>query len=419
MKTTRQKITVLFTVLAIAFTACKNDIVEPDENKRTNDEVVVSKDNGKGRFDNKPFEWNYTFMPFLSPSEIFIGTLSLPMDTLLSGTTLRSGRSGRSSGSDRGSSAGKNEGGAFGYESGLIVRNPTGVYVGAVYPFSSIESGLFDKEVVNLEKNPVRMLFKFPMDFRFQMSNTKDEREYSEGLEMALGSDKYRDHVASLNEGSMEEVGYSITEYSALSDVEKAFGANVKLGSMFTSKIQLNSKKVNINGRLLAYLVGKNFKVSMVTPANGFFVNEDNNKRDNLAYLRSISYGKLAFVSIESSYSYEEVKEAFETAIKYKFVDGDANYDQKTKEIFASSKITIMAIGDNTKESFYMNNPENLKEIFTTSYTKFAYGKPVFVELNKVIDGSAFIPGQENNSSSDGRTSGSGSGDRTGSSGGR
>lgn len=78
-----------------------------------------------------------------------------------------------------------------------------------------------------------------------------------------------------------------------------------------------------------------------------------------------------------------------------------------------------MAIGDNTKESFYMNNPENLKEIFTTSYTKFAYGKPVFVELNKVIDGSAFIPGQENNSSSDGRTSGSGSGDRTGSSGGR
>ena len=422
MKQTKQKITILFAVLTLIFTACEKDIIEPDVNRRTTNGGVVSGNEAKGRFDNKPFVWDYTVMPFLSPNEIFIGTLTLPKDGV-SQNAFRSRRSdggrsdsGRSSGTDRGSNGdrggsrdrGGNTTNTTEYEAGLIVQNPTGVYVGAVYPLSSIESGLFDKEVVSLPKNPVRMLFKFPMDYRFQMSNTKDEWEYSEGLEQALSSDKYRDHVSSLNEGSKEEVGYSITEYSALSDVEKAFGANVKLGSIFSSKIQLNSKTVNVRGRMLAYLVGKNFKVSMVTPSNGFYVNEADNKRGDLAYLRALSYGKLAFVSIESSYSYEEVKKAFEVGVKYKFIDVGANYDEKTKNIFASSRITIMAIGDNTKETFYMNSPENLKDIFNTSYTKFAYGKPIFVELNKVIDGSTFIPG-----------GGRSSGDRGGDSGGR
>ncbi|MDO5664086.1 MAG: hypothetical protein Q4G63_02365 [Bacteroidia bacterium] len=380
--------------MAVTFSACEKEGLESDINQKTPQKKTTLTE--KGRFDNKPFEWDYTCMPFLLPNEVFIGTLSFPHDIAPQQTT-RSGenRSGRSSGSHRTSSG--NRGGTTTntseYEAGLIVQNPTGVYVGAVYPFSSIESGLFDKEVVNLKKNPIRMLFKFPMDYRFQMTNTKDEWEYSEGLEQALNSDKYRDHVSSLNEGSKEEVGYSITEYSSLSDVEKAFGANVKLGSIFTSKIQLNSKNVNAKGRMLAYLVGKNFKVSMVTPPNGFFVNESDNKRDNLTYLRALSYGKLAFVSIESSYSYEEVKKAFEVGIKYKFIDAGANYDEKTKNIFASSRITIMAIGDNTKETFYMNSAENLSSIFSTSYTKFAYGKPIFVEMNKVFDGSAFIPG--------------------------
>lgn len=366
MTKAKQKNIVYLALLIAVFSACENDIIEPSVSRRTIHKEVVLEE--KGRFDNKPFEWDYTFMPFLSPNVIFIGTLSFPADTVPP-SILRSKE-----------------------KAGLKVQNSTGIYVGAVYPFSSIESGLFDKEIVSLEKNPIRMLFKFPMDYRFQMVDTKDKQEYLGGLGQALDSDKYRDHVSSLNEGARLEVGYSITEYSALSDVEKAFGANPELGSVFASKIQSNSKTVNVNGRMLAYLVGKNFKVSMVTPTNGFFVNEEDNKRDNLAYLRALSYGKLAFVSIESSYSYEEVKKAFEVGVKYKFIDAGANYDQKTKDVFAGSRITIMAIGDNTKETFYMNSTENLKEIFHTSYTKLAYGKPIFVEMNKVVDGGAFIP---------------------------
>lgn len=345
MNQTKQSIAILFSILALVFTACEKETLEPDTKTTSG---TTTPQTG-GRFDNKLFEWDYSFMPFLSPNETFVGTVTLP-------------------------------------------QNNSGFYVGAVYPFPAIESGLFDKDVVNIEKNPVRMLFKFPMDYRHQMSNTKDESEYSKVLELALNSDKYRDHVISLNEGNKEETGYNITEYASLSDVEKAFGANVKSGTVFASKIQQNSKAVNVKGRMLACVVGRNFKVSMVTPSSGFFANESDNQRDNLAYVRALSYGKLAFISIESSYSYEEVKEAFEAGIKYKFIGAGAGYDEKTKNVFADSRITIMVTEDSTKETFYINSTESLKDVFNTSYTKSAYGKPIFVELVKVIDGGAFIP---------------------------
>lgn len=359
----------------------------------------------EGRFDHTPFQWDYTYMPFLAPGEFFIGNINGVGVNQESAFHPLETRGGRSSGPHRDSSGGRNSGETPQNESGVIVQNPTGVYIGSVYPITSIDSGLFDKEVTNLKKNPVRMLFRFPTDFRYQMTDYKDEWEYSEALEKALNSKNYEDHVTSLSEGGKQETGYSITEYTSLKDIEKAFGANVKMGSVFSGEVAINSKNVNVQGRMLAYLVGRNFKVAMVSPANGFFEDANNNKRTDLAYVRSMSYGKLAFVSIESEYSYNEIKKAFEAGLKYKFVDANMKYDEHVKDVFAKSRITIMSIGDNSTESFYTNTTAVLENMFKTNYTKLAYGKPVFMELNKVNDGSIYLPG-DGPSSDEGRSSG-------------
>lgn len=129
----------------------------------------------------------------------------------------------------------------------------------------------------------------------------------------------------------------------------------------------------------------------MTTPADGFFINQTDNSGD-CAYVKSISYGKISYVSIESEYSFSEVKSAFEVGVKYKFVGVDMKYEQKTLEVFSKSKITTLTTAENGKESYYMNAIENLSEIFKSDNTDKAYGKPIYTELSLTKDNSLFIP---------------------------
>lgn len=51
----------------------------------------------------------------------------------------------------------------------------------------------------------------------------------------------------------------------------------------------------------------------MEVPANGFFKDKSkDSSSENPVYVRSISYGKIALLAIESEYSFEEVKKAVE-----------------------------------------------------------------------------------------------------------
>jgi hypothetical protein len=82
-------------------------------------------------------------------------------------------------------------------------------------------------------------------------------------------------------------------------------------------------------------------------------------------------------------------------------------YEQKILEVFSKSKITVLTISENGKESYYMNAIENLGEIFKSGYTDKAYGKPIYTELCKTTDNSLFIPAGNRY----GRPSSSGRGD--------
>ena len=85
----------------------------------------------------------------------------------------------------------------------------------------------------------------------------------------------------------------------------------------------------------------------MEVPANGFFKDKSkDSSSENPVYVRSISYGKIALLAIESEYSFEEVKKAVEAGIKWKIFNAGGSFSAKDTEILVTilfSATTILS----------------------------------------------------------------------------
>lgn len=161
-------------------------------------------------------------------------------------------------------------------------------------------------------------------------------------MKEVLRSQEYKNYLTSK---ARESMSFSCTEFYSYSDIEKAFATNSGLGSIFSAKVKSNSKKTNIKSRLLGQLISKNFSVTMDLPSSGFFKDRNNDySSENPVFIRSISYGKIALLAIESEYSFEEVKKALEAGIKFKIFSAGGNYTSKDVEILQKSTITIYVI---------------------------------------------------------------------------
>ena len=80
----------------------------------------------------------------------------------------------------------------------------------------------------------------------------------------------------------------------------------------------------------------------MEVPANGFFKDKSkDSSSENPVYVRSISYGKIALLAIESEYSFEEVKKAVEAGIKWKIFNAGGSFSAKDTEILQKTTITL------------------------------------------------------------------------------
>ena len=166
-----------------------------------------------------------------------------------------------------------------------------------------------------------------------------------------------------------------------------------ELAKVFSAKVQMNSKKTNIKSRLLGQLISGCFTVSMDVPTNGFFKDQSmNSSPEYPVYVRTMTYGKIALLAIESEYSFEEVKKAVEAGIKFKFFSGGANYTAKDMEIIQKSTITILVISDDTSGEVnqYFDSLDALKGAFSTKYTELNYGMPILCTGYYAIDNKIF-----------------------------
>ncbi|CAI9680093.1 MULTISPECIES: hemolysin [Elizabethkingia] len=344
-------------------------------NREGTNEVSPGYSNVKaGRFDNKPFSWDVSSG---NGKNVFIGdgSIATPLGALASdGTT-----------------------------SSIRIDN-TIVYPGAVYPFESIKNSTFDSEV-KYAKRPYDLIFSFSNPYIIEdIDSEKGFTTYNRKLSEAVNSSNFNNYI---NANVKKLVDYSAVECFTYSDVQKAFSFNAGLGTLFTTKMSRKSRDIKYKSIYLARLIGTSFDVVFEPNVNGFFksdiYNEDAKKfkgdpsggrRDGSTvgqyftstpyYTKQITYGKYAYLAIESEYEYSRVKKAIEATFNAWKISGGGKYEEETIDILSKSVVTVLTTGDRSSEPFWGTSLDNLYSVFNVKYDSNFYGFPVYAQMRTV-----------------------------------
>ncbi|MGI6862266.1 thiol-activated cytolysin family protein [Bacteroides sp. KG156] len=365
----------LFALIAISFlVSCSQDDSILAMEEQSDASTAIEKKTLKGRFDDSDFKWDYSFSTDSNSrdsNELVIGVLFPikeihPMVVTKAETTRRStGRIGeRNSGRVLTTTIDVTE---------ILIDNSNFLYVGAAFPQSEF-ANTFGKEIT-YPRNPIEISTNFQDPYLGEITKETGAFGYKKFMKEVLRSPEYKDHVSS---GVLESLDFQCSEFYSYSDIEKAFSSNMGLAKLFSAKVQRNSRKTNIKSRLMGQLISKNFSVTMETPVNGFFKDKTKDQAaENPVFVRSLSYGKLALLAIESEYSFEEVKKAVEAGIKWK-ISGSGSYSQRDTEILQRSTITVYVVTDDKSiANQNLNSFEGILKAFKVSYSEKSMGFPV------------------------------------------
>ena len=272
--------------------------------------------------------------------------------------------------------------------SNILISDPNIIYVGAAFPESEFGKN-FSKELL-YPRNPIDISTSFPDSYIGEITKETGSLGYKKFLKEVLKSSEYKNFIQN---GGRESLDFQCTEFFSYSDISKAFSSNAGLANIFSAKVQSNSHKTNIKSRLLGQLISKNFTVTMEVPANGFFKDKSkDSSSENPVYVRSISYGKIALLAIESEYSFEEVKKAVEAGIKWKIFNAGGSFSAKDTEILQKTTITLYLISDDTKgeANQFFNSLDDIQRAFKINYSESNFGLPIFCKGFYTKDNSIF-----------------------------
>lgn len=378
---------VMIMILA-AITSCSEEN-EPEmffleENLPTR---AIELNHEEGRFDNEPFKWDYTFSTDSIQGKD--GLYLYPVQILESGDVQSYSTNGGSFTNRTGSVMSENRRPGTGIimtTDQMLLTDPNIVYVGAAFPESTFAKD-YSKEIL-YPRNPIDVYTNFPDPYIGEITKETGALGYKKFLKEIIRSSEYK---AFIQGGGREGLDFQCTEFFSYSDIEKALSSNAGFAKIFSAKVQSSSKKTNIKSRLFAQLVSRNFTVTMDVPAKGFFKDKSHDTDpQNPVYIRSLSYGKIAIMAIESEYTFEEVKKAIEAGVKFNLFSGGANFTAKDKEILQKSTCTICVISDESTITQYFDSFDKIKDIFKISYSENHYGLPIYCKGFYTKDNSIF-----------------------------
>lgn len=382
--------------------SCSEDEMSDFAVQEVNQLAISRTISDEGRFDKMPFQWDYSFSTD-SLTDNFQGVVIYPVkeieDSLILNRSIQSIRRGTTN--RRGERTGRIINGRIDYggrrpgtgstsstSSSILINQPEVIYVGAAFPESEFGKN-FSKELL-YPRNPIDISTSFPDSYIGEITKETGGLGYKKFLKEVLRSEEYKKFIQN---GSRESLDFQCSEFFSYSDIEKAFSSNVGLAKLFSSKVQSNSVKKNIKSRLLGQLISRNFTVTMEVPARGFFKDKAHDlSSENPVYVRSISYGKIALLAIESEYSFEEVKKAVEAGIKWKILNTGGSFSSKDTEILQKSSITLYLISDDTSGQCnqFFNSLDDIKKAFQLNYSETNFGLPIFCKGYYTKDNSLF-----------------------------
>lgn len=240
---------------------------------------------------------------------------------------------------------------------------------------------------VTEKADPLGLVFTTPSFYisQFQQPNYIN---YMREFKKALNDDSFSGQ-------QIEGFEYDLKQFSMYSEMKLAFGTNVDICSLLKIGSSYDSHKIRHRTGLFARVCQKNFEGVIDYPEDGniFSINSKLSEYPNAVYINSITYGRMAIISIESDASYNEVKSAFKIALSLKKVNGEILMDAHTKKLLQEADIRIWIRGGNGAD--VVKTISGFDE-FTNfvinggTFTKDVPGQPIFCTANRVDDNSAF-----------------------------
>ena len=264
----------------------------------------------------------------------------------------------------------------------VILKN---VYTGMLLKGEELNNG---KMVPIIEKvDPLQLVFTVP---NFYIGNLPHPSfsSYMQEFKKALNDEDFSGQ-------QIEEFEYDLKQFSKYSEMKLAFGSNVNIASVMKFEGSAESNQIRHKTGIFARVCQKNFDGIIDYPEDGniFSDNDKLSKYPNAVYVNSITYGRMAIISIESDTTYNALKTAFKAALNAKVINGEVSMDANAEKLLHNADIHIWIRGGKGADvvATTAGFDEFTKFIVNGgTFTKDIPGQPIYCSVNRVDDNSTF-----------------------------
>lgn len=255
----------------------------------------------------------------------------------------------------------------------FIAKNPERIFVGAIMEANSINND--DYKFIDAPLNPITISYSLPV------YSQKISPSYENMMK------EIRETIKANKIMNPNEVSFSVSmnELQSYSDLTPLFGQNINTMDYFgTTK---KTKKT-----LVALFISRlMFSVDMDLSENSCSEEEVLARGDELIMIGSVSFGRQAFVLVESDYDSQEVIIAM-NELKSGTQAQSAENISKSVAILANSTIRIILLGNETMEMTDPSNP--LPDVLAYIKREFSaddFGQPVKFSATPLKNKGVFV----------------------------
>ena len=269
--------------------------------------------------------------------------------------------------------------------------NTAYTYLGSVLQAESINTGEYRSVAYpNALKPEIRIAFSLPIKSRVIKPKFTS---FNDAVIDAI-TDAGKDFS-----GKQSQVfSYKMKEFNYYKEVNMAFGANIKIGQLFSITTSVESDKKQSNTALFVDFSQIYFNVAMDIPDDGnIFLNETERQKylnQKPVYVNSVNMGRKGVMIVESEESYSEISVSIRAAFNAGIVNGELSLDSKTKEMLKRAQIYIYIIGGNGEDAAKVVTGFPAFQDFIIKggvYSKEIYGVPISFSGANAADNSMFI----------------------------
>ena len=261
-----------------------------------------------------------------------------------------------------------------------------GAYLGELLNGTTIATPPL-KPITGQELENIDISFDMPGYFH---ANIKPRmNDYKDALNQALNSSDFSGEQT-------EQFEYDLKGFSDYREMRLAFGANVDVCKILKISGEYAQTRIRKKTGLFARVYQKNFTAMMDFPEDGnLFKNKAKlSKYKDDAYINSISYGRLAIISIESNHSYDSLKVAFKASLNLTKWNADAKMDAGLKKILDESEVKVYILGGNGRTATQTFEGFDAFATFIKEGGEFSAkqpGVPIYITANRLDDNSIWV----------------------------